>query len=137
MTYEIKTKKNNSDVDKFIESIEDEKRREDSKVVLEMFRRITKEEGKMWGSAIIGFGSYSYETKSGCKGDWFVVGFSPRKQYLALYVVPYVDEISDLMKKVGKAKLGRCCINVKKLEDIDMKILEKMVKLSITKYKPN
>ncbi len=133
MAYEIKTKVNNSDVDKFINSITDEQRKIDSIEILEFMRKHTKEEGKMYGTSIVGFGNYSYKTKSYCVGEWFKVGFSPRKNYLSIYIVPYLEEQEELIKDIGKAGIGKSCINVKKLSDINLKILEKLVKISMKK----
>lgn len=131
MAYEIKTKINEKDVDKFVESIENEQRRDDSREVLEFLRKHTKEKSKMWGENIVGFGDYHYKTKSGCEGDWFLVGFSPRKNYLSLYISPYLEEKAELIKNIGKAKTGKSCINVKKLSDLNLKTFEKLVKLSM------
>jgi hypothetical protein len=131
MVYEIKTKVNDSNVDEFLDKIEDEKRREECFKVLDLMKKATKEEPFIYGSSIIGFVKYSYVSKSNCKGDFFKVGFSPKKNYLALYIVPYIKEQEELIKKIGKAKVGKSCINVNSLEDIDLKILEKLVKLSV------
>lgn len=131
MAYEIKTKRNDSSVDKFVSEIEDDKRREECKIMLDFFRKQTGERGQMYGTSIVGFGDHSYMTKSGCNGNWFKVGFSPRKAALTLYVVPYVEEQQEMMKSIGKVKTGKSCIYVKKLDDIDLKILGKLIKMSM------
>jgi hypothetical protein len=133
MAYEIKTKVNDNNVKSFLNSVEDPKRKEDSLKIYQFINKLTNWKPKMYGDNIVGYGNYSYLTKSGCKGDWFNIGFSPRKNYLAIYIVPYLDESEELLKKIGKAKCGKSCINVTKLENIDLKILEKLIKLSIKK----
>lgn len=127
---ELKTQKNNQNVKKFLEDIENEKRKKDSNKIYQIIKKNSKKEPNMWGDAIIGFGSYHYKYKSGREGDWFTVGFSPRKNYLSLYVMPYNDEIESLMKKLENVKIGKCCINIKDLEKVDLKVLEKIIELS-------
>ena len=137
MAYTPKTQKNNSDVEDFLNSISNEERKKDSFFILDFLRKHTGEEGKMWGNSIVGFGEFHYKTKSNCEGNWFKVGFSPRKDYLALYIVPYIEEQEELIKKIGKAKVGKSCINVKKIEDIDINIFKKLVLISIKKDMSN
>ena len=129
--YELKTKKNDASVEKFLASVADPKKREDTQVILELMKKITSDEPKMWGSSIVGFGSLHYTYASGQEGDWFVVGFSPRKQNLTLYVNGPFAESPDLMEKLGKHKTGRSCIYINKLEDVDMKVLEKIIRKAI------
>ena len=92
MVYEIKTKKNDAPVLKYLEAIEDEKKKEDCTYLYTLMKKLTKEEPAMYGDSIVGFCSYSYESKSGCVGTWFKVGFSSRKTGISIYVVPYIDE---------------------------------------------
>ena len=129
MVYEPKTKVNNVDVGEFLNAVEDIQKREDSSKLLDMFTRITGEPAKMWGSSIVGFGSYHYKTAS-CEGDWMRTGFSPRKWALSIYVMPgyAFDKMPEYLDKLWKFKAGKSCLNIKKLEDIDMNILEKIVK---------
>lgn len=127
---ELKTKKNDGDVRAFLNSVENKKRREDSFAVLEMMEEVLDEEPKMWGSSIIGFGSYDYKYASGREGNWFLCGFSPRKQSLTLYIMAGFEEYGELMQKLGKYTTGKSCLYVKKLEDVDMPTLRTLVKKS-------
>jgi hypothetical protein len=129
--YEIKTKKNDSPISKYLESIEDEKKRDGCTLIYTLMKKLTKEEASMYGDSIVGFCSYSYKSKSGCVGTWFKVGFSARKTGISIYVVPYIEEIEKLQKELGKAKCGKSCIVIKKIEDINLDILEKMITLGI------
>lgn len=133
--YELKTKVNDSNVMDFLNSITDEKRKEDCFKVLDLMTKESKNEAKMWGTSIVGFGSYHYKYKSGQEGDWFIVGFSPRKQALTLYIVPYLEEQEELVKKLGKVKTGKSCIYVKNIEDIDLKVLSELIKISMKSVK--
>ncbi len=127
---ELKTQKNDSSVMDFINAVEDEQKREDCLTVLKVMKEITKEEPAMWGSSIVGFGSYHYKYSTGREGDWFVTGFSPRKQNLTLYIMAGFDGYVELMEKLGKYKTGKSCLYVKKLEDIHMPTLKKLIKQS-------
>ncbi len=131
MAKEIKTKKTNASVSKFIDAVEDEGKREDAYTVLKLMQKITKEEPKMWGAAIVGFGTYQYKYASGQQGDWPLVGFSPRKQNLTLYIMPGFDKYDDLMSKLGKYKTGKSCLYIKSLRDIDMKVLQLLITSSV------
>ncbi len=127
---ELKTKLNDASVETFLASV-DESRRQDCAAVVALMQKITKSPPKMWGSAIIGFGSYTYQYESGREGDWPLVGFSPRKQNLTLYIMAGFAEYEDLMAALGKHKTGKSCLYIKQLNDIDMKILEKLIKASV------
>lgn len=131
MAKEPKTKKTDASVSKFIDTVEDEQKRNDAYTVLRVMQKITKEEPKMWGSAIVGFGTYSYTYASGQQGDWPLVGFSPRKQNLTLYIMPGFEKYDDLMEKLGKYKTGKSCLYIKSLQDIDMKILQSIITQSV------
>ncbi|MEJ2103609.1 MAG: DUF1801 domain-containing protein, partial [Ignavibacteriaceae bacterium] len=120
---DLKTKPNKASVEKFLNSVKDEKKRTDSFKILEMMKKITKEEPIMWGPSIIGFGSYHYKYASGREGDFFVTGFSPRKQNLTLYIMSGFKRSPELMKKLGKYKTGSSCLYINKLEDVDLKVL--------------
>ena len=103
---ELKTKQTTASVKKFIDSIEDEKKRKDSRAILAMMKEITGEKPKMWGPSIVGFGTYHYKYASGREGDWPVTGFSPRKQALTLYIMTGFEKHEALMKKLGKYNLN-------------------------------
>lgn len=128
----LKTRETEKSVKKFLDKITDKKRREDCYTVLEMMKRATKAEPKMWGTSIVGFGSYHYKYESGREGDWFQLGFSSRKQSLTLYIiVAGFEGYGELLKKLGNLKTGRSCLYINSLEDIDMAILEKIFKGSV------
>ena len=133
---EIKKKLNESSVEKFLNSVEDKEKRELSFKVLELMKKITKEEPKMWGTSIIGFGTYHYKYKSGQEGDWMQVGLSPRKQAVTLYIMSGFSRYDELMNKLGKYKTGKSCLYIKKEEDIDFEVLKELVAQSV-KYIKN
>jgi len=124
---ELKTKLNDASVTDFLNGIKDEGKRADSFEILKMMRQVTKLEPKMWGSSIVGFGNYHYKYKSGREGDWFVIGFSPRKQNLTLYGMGDWMQ-TELLKKLGKCKTGKGCLYINKLADVDVKVLKKLLK---------
>ena len=128
---ELKTKPNKVSVEKFLKSIKDEKKREDSFKVLELMKKITKEEPVMWGPSIVGFGKYHYKYASGREGDWFLTGFSPRKQNLTIYIMSGFKHYNELMKKLGKHKTGSSCLYINTLENIDMKVLKELITESV------
>jgi len=128
---ELKTKVNNASVDKFIKSIKDEQIRDDCYKIVEIMQKATKAEPKMWGTSIVGFGTYHYKYASGREGDWFLAGFSPRKQNLTLYIMSGFDEYDSLMKKLGKHSTGKSCLYIKKLGDVDVKVLKELVTKSV------
>lgn len=128
---ELKTKQNDGNVNAFLDAVEPEQRREDCKQVAEMMRKATRSKAKMWGDSIVGYGSYHYKNASGREGDWFLCGFSPRKANLTLYIMPGFANYGELMKKLGKYKTGKSCLYIKKLEDVDEKVLNQLVKESV------
>ena len=132
---ELKTKPTKKIVKQFLDSLENEKRKQDSFELLKLFKDITKQQPVIWGNTIIGFGSYHYKYKTGNEGDWPVTGFSPRKQNLSIYVMLGFDNYQDLMNKLGKYKTGKSCLYVNKLEDIDMKVLKKLLIKSVADMK--
>jgi len=132
---ELKTKLNDASVVKFINSIKDESNRNDCFVIMKLMQKITKSEPKMWGSSIVGFGNYHYKYASGREGDWFLTGFSPRKQNLTLYIIAGFDHYDELMTKLGKYKTSKSCLYIKSLKDIDQKVLKEMITLSVKKMK--
>jgi hypothetical protein len=133
--YELKTKVNDADVVKFLKSVKDEKQREDSLVLLDLMTKIIKQPAKMWGPSIVGFGSYHYKYDSGHEGDMCLTGFSPRKQNLTLYIVPGFEKNKDLMKNLGKYKTSKSCLYIKRLEDVDMKVLQELIKRGLAQTK--
>ena len=132
---ELKTKVNDASVTKFINSVADEQKRNDCLEILKMMKQVTKEEPKMWGSSIIGFGSYHYKGASGREGDWMLTGFSPRKQALTLYLMHGFDLHKDLLKKLGKYKTGMGCLYIKTLDDVDKIVLKDLVTASVKRMK--
>jgi hypothetical protein len=128
---ELKTKANKASVEKFLKSIKDDQKREDSFKIVEIMQKAAKAEPQMWGTSIVGFGSYHYKYVSGREGDWMLVGFSPRKQNLTLYIMSGFDEYDALLKKLGKHATGKSCLYIKKLEDVDMKVLKELVTRSV------
>lgn len=132
---ELKTKITKASVDKFIRSIKDEQAQADCIKIAEMMQNAAKAEPKMWGTSIVGFGSYHYKGKSGREGDWFLTGFSPRKQTLTLYLMGGFDDQADLLARLGKYSTGKGCLYIKKLADIDTKVLKELIARSIKKMK--
>lgn len=128
---ELKTKVNDSSVEDFINAVPDETKRQDSLKLLKLFTKITGEKAKMWGTSIIGFGQYHYKSeRSSQEGDWPLTGFSPRKQNLTLYMMLGFADYTDSLTKLGKHKTSVGCLYIKKLEDVDPAVLEKLIKKS-------
>lgn len=128
---ELKTKPNDQNVEEFLNSLTDAKKRQDSFTILEIMKQVTQAEPKMWGSNIIGFGAYHYKYASGREGDWFLAGFSPRKQNLTLYIMSGFEQYDELLKKLGKYKTGKSCLYINKIEDIDLPTLKKLIQQSV------
>ncbi|MGH9929618.1 MAG: DUF1801 domain-containing protein [Pyrinomonadaceae bacterium] len=133
---EPKTRETTESVSSFLDRIADKGRREDCLVVLDIMRAVTKEEPKMWGSSIVGFGRYRYKYKSGREGEWMITGFSPRKSDLTFYILGGFDKFSDLMKSLGKYKTGKSCLYIKRLADVDVDVLRKLVTKSVKLMAP-
>ena len=132
---ENKTKKTNESIEKYINSIKDENVKKDCYTIIKLMQSITQKEPKMWGSSIIGFGDYHYKYASGREGDFFLTGFSPRKQNLALYLMGGLENQKDLLKKLGKHKTGKSCLYIKSLNDIDKEVLKEMIVQSVKETK--
>lgn len=132
---EIKTKVNDASVEKFLNDVPDETQRADAFKVLEMMRRITGEEPKMWGTSIVGFGELTYKSPAtGREVDWMRIGFSPRKGNLSLYVLHHESpKQAEFLEKLGKHKTGKGCLYIKRLSDVDGKVLEKLIRSACKK----
>lgn len=128
---QLKTQKNDASVDAFIDAVDDEVKRKDCRVILDMMREITGEEPAMWGDSIVGFGSYHYVYASGREGDWPLTGFSPRKQNLTVYIMSGFSEYEALLARLGKHKTGKSCLYLNKLDDIDLPTLRKLIEKSV------
>ena len=128
---DLKTQKNDADVVEFLNRVENDKRREDSFVVLDLMKDVTGEEPTMWGTSIVGFGTYHYKYASGREGDWMQVGFSPRKQNMTLYIMDGFAKYEELLGKLGKHKTGKSCLYINKIEDVDQEVLKELVKESV------
>ena len=129
--YELKTKENENDVIEFIESVDSQTKREDAYRLLDLFTETTGHKAKMWGSSIIGFGSYHYRYESGHEGDAPLVGFSPRKARFSLYLATGDPDREAMLQRLGKHKSGKACVYVNKLDDIDLDVLKDMINQSI------
>ncbi len=131
MMAENKTKQNDQSVEEFLSQIADDKRREDSMTVLTLMKQVTKEEPRMWGNSIVGFGLYHYRYASGREGNWFLTGFSPRKQNLTLYIMAGFDHYANLLKRLGKFKTGKSCLYINRIDDINVSVLRELIKKSV------
>jgi len=132
---QLKTQPNEKNVEDFLNTVENESKREDSFTILELMKQITGSEPIMWGDSIIGFGTYHYKYASGREADWFLTGFSPRVQNLTLYIMSGFDEYDDLLGKLGKHSTGKSCLYVKRLENIDLDVLKELVEKSVAHMK--
>ena len=132
---ELKTKKTEASADNFLVAIEDERKRDDCFQIIKMMTEATGDKPAMWGSGIIGFGHHQLEYASGRHLDWFQIGFAPRKNNITLYIMPGFADSTALMSHLGKFKTGKGCLYIKKLEDVDTSVLEKLIKLSVKKLK--
>jgi hypothetical protein len=128
---ELKTKANATSVEKFLNGVADEQRRQDCFRVLQLMKAATKTEPEMWGSSIVGFGHYRYKYESGTKGEWFLTGFSPRKQDLTLYIMSGLERYSALLKKLGKHRTGKACLYIKRLDEVDIPTLKQLIERSL------
>lgn len=134
MAKENKTKETKNSVSGFISKIKNAQQKADSAAIVKLFSEETGHEAKMWGTSIIGFGTYHYKYESGREGDAPLVGFSPRKDAFALYIAAYAGREKEL-DKLGKYKASAGCVYIKKLEDVDVKVLKKMVSAGVKHYK--
>ena len=128
---DMKTTPTGASVTDFINSIEASDERKDCKEIMKMMKRVTGKRPKMWGPSIVGYGNYHYKYGSGREGDMFLAGFSPRKQAITLYIMAGFSNYDKLMARLGKYKTGKSCLYIKKLEDVDSKVLERLVTESV------
>lgn len=128
---ELKTQKTEASVEVFLNSIKDEQTRKDCLEITKMMKQATKSKPKMWGANIVGFGEYHYKYESGREGNWFIIGFSPRKQNITLYIMAGFDRYDRLLKKLGKYSTGKSCLYIKKLADVDNEVLKELVTASV------
>src|SRR5215467_5737792 len=127
---EAKTKATNESVNDFLNKIPDEERRADCFQVAKIMEEVTGEKPKMWGPSIVGFGSYHYKYDSGREGDWLMTGFSPRKKDLTLYMMMGFEKHRELMQQLGKYKTSKSCLYIKRLDDVHLPTLKKLIKQS-------
>jgi len=133
---ELKTRVNDAaSVDAFIDSVEDEEKRRDCLQIMKMMKQAARAEPKMWGTSIVGFGNYHYKYASGREGDWMLTGFSPRRQNITLYIMTGFERYRDLLKKLGKHTSGVSCLYIKRLKDVDVKVLKELVSESVKAMK--
>ncbi|HWZ20728.1 MAG TPA: DUF1801 domain-containing protein [Ktedonobacteraceae bacterium] len=132
---ENKTTPNDQDVEQFLNSVDDERKRKDSFTILELMKQVTGLEPRMWGSSIVGFGSYHYTYESGREGDMILAGFSPRKQNLTLYNMSGFERRDDLLQKLGKHTTGKGCLYIKRLDDVDLPTLKSLIEESFKHVK--
>jgi hypothetical protein len=132
---ELKTKVTQGSVQEFLDSIAEEAKRKDTYMLFNMLQKATKNEARMWGDSIVGFGDYHYVGKSGREGDWFLAGLSPRKQTLTLYMLGGWEEHHELLAKLGKHSLGKGCLYIKRLEDVDLAVLNKLIVEAVKRAK--
>ena len=133
---ELKTKRNNSDVLTFLHSAVEMEKLKDCLAILDIMKKATREKPAMWGTSIIGFGSYHYKSeRSRQEGDWFITGFSPRKANLTLYIMPSISHYGDLVKKLGKCKTSGSCLYINKLADVDTNVLKELITTAYRKMK--
>ena len=132
---ELKTKPTRASVATFINSVDERQRRADSRKVAAMMRKATGERAKMWGTSIVGYGTYQYTHTAGVDFEWPITGFSPRKQALTIYIMPGFSNFDTLMKKLGKYKTGKSCLYIKRLSDVDEKVLQRLIDASVKRMR--
>ena len=127
----LKTQKTDASVEDFLKGVADERKREDSFAILELMQDVTGEEPAMWGTSIVGFGTYRYKYASGREGEWFLTGFSSRKRNLTLYIMAGFENYESLLADLGKYKTGKSCLYIDKLEDVDIPTLRELIRQSV------
>lgn len=132
---ELKTKPTDANVQAFLASITDEQKRKDAEAICKLMQEVTGEPPKMWGSGIVGFGTYHYKYKSGREGDWMVTAFSPRKASLTLYIMDLHGNYEADLTRLGKHMASKGCLYIKRLDDIDLDVLRGILKTSVKNVK--
>jgi len=132
---ELKTKPTQASVKDFLNQIPDKERRDDCFAIAKIMEEVTGDKPKMWGASIVGFGTYHYKYASGREGDWPVTGFSPRKKDLTLYIMMGFEKHADLMKQLGKYSNAKSCLYIRRLSDIHVPTLKKLIKSSVKDLK--
>lgn len=128
---ELKTRPTRASVTEFIKHIENPQQRADSKNLATMMRKATGSRARMWGEQIVGFGSYQYSNTAGKSFEWMLTGFSPRKQAMSVYIMAGFSKFDALMKKLGRYKTGKSCLYIKRLSDVDEKVLQQLIAASV------
>lgn len=131
MSTQNKTVAGDASVEDFLRTVEPEKKRSDSQALDALFRRVTGWQPVMWGPAIIGYGSYHYRYQSGREGDFLATGFAPRKANLSIYIMPGYQDYSAILSRLGKHKIGKSCLYINKLADVDMDVLEELIQTGL------
>lgn len=134
---ENKTQPTTASVTDFIGSIDDREKRADARKVATMMRRATGKRARMWGSSMVGYGTYHYRYASGREGDFMLSGFSPRKQALTVYIMAGFSAFDGLMKKLGKVRTGKSCLYIRRLSDVDEEVLEQLIQESVRYMRKN
>lgn len=132
---QVKTKQTSESAEDFLNRIADERKRRDSFAVLELMKKATGEEPKMWGANIVGFGNYQYKYASGREGDWFLAGFAPRKGNITLYIMAGFSRYQELLARLGKHKTGNSCLHINRIEDVNADVLSELVSASVEAVK--
>ena len=133
----LKTQKTKASVSAFLKRIADAERRKDCQTLVRIMKKVVGAAPKMWGSSIVGFGHYHYKYATGRENDWFLAGFSPRKNDLTIYLMSGIDRHDALLPRLGKYKTGKSCLYIKRLADIDMAVLEELLAESMRHMKAN
>lgn len=132
---ELKTKPTDANVSEFLNAIADDQKRADALTLCALFEKVIGVPPKMWGPAIVGFGQYHYKYESGQEGDWFIAGFSPRKANFSLYIMPCMDAgYADFLSRLGKHKTGKSCLYLTKLQQIDLDVLQEMLRHCVNRH---
>ncbi len=132
---DLKTRPTTKSVEKYLNAVENDRRRGDSFVLLELMQKVTDEKPVLWGDSIVGFGSYHYKTASGTEGDWPLTGFAPRKANLVVYIMAGFSRYDELLARLGKHNHGKSCLYINKLDDVDLEVLEELVRESVAYVK--
>jgi hypothetical protein len=137
----LKTKRTSASVTEFLREVDDKQKLADCRAIAKMMRTATGKRAKMWGASIVGFGSYDYVYKTGNSGTWPITGFSPRAQNISIYIMPGFSGFKSMLSQLGKYKTGKSCLYIKRLDDVDKKVLQKLINESVKdmrrRYKNN